>query len=373
MKKYKLAICQNIKILTCFVAGLSILFSYIGMNAFAENQISQTKSGDSTVDGHIECFEGTANNIGDGDLNSKIILNSNISGSIGTGAKIHPTASPRHSTITGRVTDDKGETGAGIFPITIAQNNDNCPADPGKTEPGECGCGIPEGTCYSSALMVTSGSGGGRYKPGITITIKANNAESGKVFDRWVVNFGNPSVVNLKTSTTILTMPVNAATVTATYKNLPPIYALTINNGSGDGSYTSGSSIIIKADTAPSGKEFDCWVVNYGSASITNGSSTTFLTMPSSATTLTATYKNLPPIYTLTINNGSGGGSYTSGTSTIITANTAPLGQEFDHWVVNSGNPSIDSSSSTTFLTMQSSDTTLTAKYKIASESPEIH
>ena len=24
---------------------------------------------------------------------------------------------------------------------------DNCPDDPNKTEPGLCGCGVPEGTC----------------------------------------------------------------------------------------------------------------------------------------------------------------------------------------------------------------------------------
>jgi len=39
--------------------------------------------------------------------------------------------------------------------ITIAYTcggggvDDQCPDDPGKTEPGECGCGVPEGTCTS--------------------------------------------------------------------------------------------------------------------------------------------------------------------------------------------------------------------------------
>ncbi len=114
-------------------------------------------------------------------------------------------------------------------------------------------------------------------------------------------------------------------------------YTLTINNGSGGGSYAPGTSIIIKADTAPSGKKFNSWVVNSGSASIANGSSTTFLTMASNDTTITATYKNLQSTTSaLTVNNSSGGGSYTSGSSTITKANTAPSGQE-----LNSGNSSI--------------------------------
>lgn len=34
---------------------------------------------------------------------------------------------------------------------------DNCPNDPGKTEPGECGCGVPEGTCGGEISNVALG------------------------------------------------------------------------------------------------------------------------------------------------------------------------------------------------------------------------
>ncbi|MCU0665442.1 MAG: hypothetical protein MUC50_24350, partial [Myxococcota bacterium] len=34
---------------------------------------------------------------------------------------------------------------------------DNCPNDPNKTEPGLCGCGVPEGTCSGSAYNVYYG------------------------------------------------------------------------------------------------------------------------------------------------------------------------------------------------------------------------
>ncbi len=138
--------------------------------------------------------------------------------------------------------------------------------------------------------------GDGSYTAGETVTIKANAAPSGNVFNRWVVSSGNPSVANLNTSTTILTMPAKAVKVKATYKNLPAkTYTLKVSSGSGDGSYTAGETVTIKANAAPSGQEFDCWVVNSGNLVIANGSGNTFLTMPSSDATITATYKNLQP------------------------------------------------------------------------------
>ncbi len=84
--------------------------------------------------------------------------------------------------------------------------------------------------------MVISGSGDGSFKPDTTVAIKANAAPSGKVFDSWVVSYGDPSIANINTSTTILTMPVNATTVAATYKKLPlTAYTLTVISGSGEG------------------------------------------------------------------------------------------------------------------------------------------
>jgi len=42
--------------------------------------------------------------------------------------------------------DCDGETDEGLT-CTPAGDIDTCPDDPDKTEPGECGCGVPEGTC----------------------------------------------------------------------------------------------------------------------------------------------------------------------------------------------------------------------------------
>ncbi len=76
----------------------------------------------------------------------------------------------------------------------------------------------------------------------------------------------------------------------------PTKYALTVNNGSGSGSYDAGSDINISANTAPSGKSFDRWIVNTNNASLTNEyAPSTVLTMPASAVRVTASYKNVAP------------------------------------------------------------------------------
>ncbi|MCF7733780.1 MAG: hypothetical protein K9N23_18975, partial [Akkermansiaceae bacterium] len=85
-------------------------------------------------------------------------------------------------------------------------------------------------------------------------------------------------------------------------------YALTVNSGDGGGSYHAGETVPITANPAPSGREFDVWVVNAGSPSIANvNAATTTLTMPAGAATITATYKNMgggPAGYTWSANEG---------------------------------------------------------------------
>jgi len=71
-------------------------------------------------------------------------------------------------------------------------------------------------------------------------------------------------------------------------------YALIVSNGSGSGNYATGSTKTITANSAPNGKVFDTWVKSSGNPTIANANSaSTTLTMPASAVTVTATYKNI--------------------------------------------------------------------------------
>lgn len=72
------------------------------------------------------------------------------------------------------------------------------------------------------------------------------------------------------------------------------LYTLTVNSGSGDGDYAAATQVSVTADAVPSGQEFDVWT---GDTSILADASqaTTTVTMPASAATINATYKNTAP------------------------------------------------------------------------------
>lgn len=69
----------------------------------------------------------------------------------------------------------------------------------------------------------------------------------------------------------------------------PTTYSLTVTNGSGDGSYTPGTSVNIAADPAPGGQQFSQWTGNTAGVANVNSANTT-ITMPASNVNLTANY-----------------------------------------------------------------------------------
>jgi hypothetical protein len=213
------------------------------------------------------------------------------------------------------------------------------------------------------ALTVINGNGDGNYAADTQVPITANTPDDGKVFDRWTSDSGG-SFTDANSVATTFTMPANAATVTATYKDAPATtYALTVIGGSGDGNYAADTQVPIVANTPANGKIFDKWTSNSGSFADATSAATTF-TMPANAATVTATYKDAPAsVYTLTVINGSGSGNYTAGTSVPIVANTPASGKIFDQWTSNGGSFANATSAATTF-TMPSAAATVTATYK---------
>lgn len=140
-------------------------------------------------------------------------------------------------------------------------------------------------------LSVKSGTGDGNYFSGTVVNIKADAAPGDQIFDQWVVETGNPQIDNVNSYITNLTMPDEDVVISATYKEVKK-YNLIVNNGTGDGSYVPGFTVVISADKAPEGKEFDKWEVNTGTISISNINSTlTYFSMPEEDVEITATYK----------------------------------------------------------------------------------
>ena len=70
-------------------------------------------------------------------------------------------------------------------------------------------------------------------------------------------------------------------------------------------------------------------------------------------------------LYTLTVRNGSGSGSYVAGSQPIIIANDPASGQEFSHWSIEPSDVAIASTAVTaTVVTMPEKNVTVTANYK---------
>ena len=207
-------------------------------------------------------------------------------------------------------------------------------------------------------LIVDLGTGDGSYLQGQTASIAADAASTGQVFLAWAgsdaSNFGD-----INSPTTTFTMPATDTTITATY--VAETYDLTVDLGTGDGAYTLGESASITADAAQPGQVFVAWTgsaaSNFGNI---NSASTTFA-MPASDTTLTATYALVP--YVLTVDLGTGDGTYTLGESTTIVADAAASGMVFSGWSGSAGSNFANITSSTTTFTMPVGDTTITANY----------
>lgn len=224
----------------------------------------------------------------------------------------------------------------------------------------EFGSGDTSSGVTTYALTVNGGTGDGNYTAGTRVTISADAPAAGKVFDKWTG--GISYVASTTASTTTVTMPSSAISLIANYKDIPT-YPLTINSGSGDGTYAAGAKVAISADPPSSGQVFDKWTGDTAYLASTTSSSAT-VTMPSTAVILTATYKAKPVVtYNLTVTNGSGDGSYAAGAAVNIIANTPIAGKVFDKWTGSIAYIA-DANAASTTVTMPSSSITLTATYK---------
>jgi hypothetical protein len=202
-------------------------------------------------------------------------------------------------------------------------------------------------TATSSTVTIPAGLAVGTY----SLYVFAEDVNTGNLTD-YATALGTAISIN-----------VNAA---------PSTYAVTVNNGTGDGSYAKDATVTITADAAPSGQHFKEWTgadsLNFTSGSKT--STTATFTMPANAVTLTATYENdtppAPSTYAVTVNNGTGDGSYAKDATVTITADAAPSGQHFKEWTgADSLNfTSGSKTSATATFTMPANAVEVTATYE---------
>lgn len=220
-------------------------------------------------------------------------------------------------------------------------------------------------------LTVTNGTGSGSYAPNREVSIAANPAAEGKVFDRWVGDVDGVENINNPNTSVIVGQ---AITVEATYKDQPQErYTLTLNQGRGAGEYLAGATVTIAADPAPIGQIFDQWIGDAAANLVNPNKADTQFIMPASNATLTARYKDRPDEgFSLVVNEGTGDGTYLAGDLITVAADPADEGWVFVRWsgdadtLANENLPN-------TLLTMPSQDVTLTPLYEEVTAEPEPH
>ena len=169
----------------------------------------------------------------------------------------------------------------------------------------------------------------------------------------------------------------------------PAQYTLTVNDGTGSGTYTAGSEVSISAaDYSDQGYTFNGWFVDTLNATLydISAASTAFI-MPEANVTVSAQYQaaqtetqpETPATYSVTVNNGlindeSGATSFAEGTQVTVTANDRTQeGLTFTGWMVESGNVELaDSTSATISFTMPAGEVTISATYETTqTDAPE--
>lgn len=132
-------------------------------------------------------------------------------------------------------------------------------------------------------------------KAGETITITANPAKEGKVFDKWTCETAGVTIVfeSATSSTTTFVMPACEITIQAHFRDIEaaPSIEIKVNGGTGAGTYKEGDSVTVTANDPAEGKVFKGWQDASGKIVSTEKSYTFNVT---GVTTLTAVYDDMP-------------------------------------------------------------------------------
>ena len=112
-------------------------------------------------------------------------------------------------------------------------------------------------------ITVTDGTSAPTAKYQEEVTVTANTAPEGKVFDKWTCETAGVTIefASATSSTTTFVMPAIDVEIKANFKNVDgkPSFEVKVNGGTGGGTYKEGESITVTADEPAEGKEFVGW------------------------------------------------------------------------------------------------------------------
>lgn len=206
-------------------------------------------------------------------------------------------------------------------------------------------------------VQVVNGKGSGTYQEGENVSVIADPAPEGQVFDHWEVKSDTEGVKDKKVNLNSTKKPeinllVEACdcTLTAVYKDAESTtYPIVVMNESGAEPYstqymTAGSSCNVKAPVAERGMVFDHWEINTNAEGVIDdlNAKDTWVHLVDGVEniTLTPVYESSKnPTYSLTVVTGEGGNGDSYGSGAYVTGDTVQLeaavpqdGYIFSHW-----------------------------------------
>jgi predicted Rdx family selenoprotein len=227
---------------------------------------------------------------------------------------------------------------------------------------------VPQTTAYQISVRLACSGAGGKFRievDGQNMTGSMTVPDTGGWQNWSTLSKGG---IQLSTGFHVLKLVMESATSgrvgnfnwlrLVSEQDIP--YALTVNGGSGGGSYTNGSLVAVTASNV-AGKVFDRWAGATQHLSSVIASPAT-VTMPGSNITVTATYRDIQ--YTLTVSGGTGSSTtYTNQQRVTITANVPAAGKVFDRWTGDTQHV-VGVTSATTVVTMPAANISVAATYK---------
>ena len=144
-------------------------------------------------------------------------------------------------------------------------------------------------------VTITDGAGEKvkKCKSGETITITANPAKPGKVFDKWTCETAGVTIEfeSATSAKTTFVMPAREIEIKAHFRDVdaPPSVEIKVKGGTGTGTYKEGDSVTITANDPTEGKVFKGWQDASGKI-VSTEKSYTFTV--NGETTLTAVYED---------------------------------------------------------------------------------
>ncbi|MCD7819597.1 MAG: InlB B-repeat-containing protein [Lachnospiraceae bacterium] len=220
-------------------------------------------------------------------------------------------------------------------------------------------------------LTVNEGEGSGSYHLGDTVSISAEQTQNGMTFSGWTVDGGTLELSDLNVLNVTFTMPAEDLTLTAHYDM--EMHTVKVNDGTGNGMYSVGSTVEVSADAVNSqGYAFSSWSVTSGeldTSGLDLSQPELSFTMPASDLVLQANYAEAAAVtatsasYTLTVNGGTGSGSYAAGETISVTHDAPQTGMVFVYWIASGYAGSLNSTADTLEITMPENNVILTAVF----------